>query len=47
MQGAYGGLVVILMYAAAEGAIEEQFELITQDNIFILTQTSQGILVQE
>lgn len=47
MQGAYGGLIVILMYAGFEAAIEEQFELITQDNLFILTQTSQGILVQE
>lgn len=47
MQGAYGGLIVILMYAAAEIAVEEQFELITQDNLFIFTQTSQGILVQE
>jgi hypothetical protein len=47
MQGAYGGLIVILMYAAGEGAIEEAFELITQNNIFIFTQTSQGILVTE
>lgn len=47
MQGAYGGLIIILIYGAAEGAIEQEFELITQDNLFILTQTSQGILVQE
>ncbi len=47
MQGAYGGLIVILMYAGLEGAVEEEFELITQDNLFIFTQTSQGILVQE
>ena len=47
MQGAYGGLIVILMYAGLEAAIEEQFELITQNNLFIFTQTSQGILVTE
>ena len=47
MQGVYGGLIIIIMYAAGEGAIEEQFELITDDNIFILTDLSQGIIVQE
>lgn len=47
MQGAYGGLVVIIAYAAAEAAKEEEFALITQDNIFILTQLSQEILTQE
>lgn len=43
MQGAYGGLIVIMMYAALEGAIEEEFALITDNNIFILTDLSQDI----
>lgn len=47
MQGAYGGLIIILMYGAGEGAVEQEFELLTQNNLDIFTQTSQGILVQE
>lgn len=47
MQGAYGGLIVIIMYAAAEAAIEEEFALITQNNLFILTQASEDILATE
>ncbi|CAB4128042.1 hypothetical protein UFOVP100_5 [uncultured Caudovirales phage] len=47
MQGAYGGLICILMYAGLEGAIEQEFELLTQNNLDIFTQTSQGILIQE
>lgn len=47
MQGAYGGLIVILMYAAGEAAIEEEFGLLTQNNLFILTQTSQIIEATE
>ena len=43
MQGAYGGLIVIIMYAGAQAAIEEEFALITQNNLFILTQSSQEI----
>jgi len=47
MQGAYGGLIVIIMYAGAQAAVEEEFELITDNNLFILTDSSQGIIVQE
>jgi hypothetical protein len=47
MQGAYGGLIVILMYAASEGAVETEFAIITQDNKFIMTQLSQDILATE
>jgi hypothetical protein len=47
MQGAYGGLICILMYGAGEAAIEEEFALITQDNLFILTDLSQDILATE
>jgi len=46
MNGVYGGLIVILMYAVAEQAADE-FGLITQSGVFINTQTSQNILVQE
>ena len=47
MQGAYGGLVCILMYAGLEAAVEEEFAIITQDNLFIMTQLSQDILATE
>ena len=47
MQGAYGGLIVILLYASGEGAIEQEFAIITQNNDFILTQASQDILATE
>jgi hypothetical protein len=47
MQGAYGGLIVIIMYAGAEAAQEQEFALITQDNLFILTQNSDEILATE
>jgi hypothetical protein len=42
----YGGLVVIMMYAAAEQAIEQEFALLTQSNLFIYTQLLQYILAQ-
>jgi hypothetical protein len=47
MQGAYGGLIIVIMYAIGEAVIEEEFSLITQDNKFILTQDSKEILAQE
>ncbi len=46
MQGAYGGLIIILLYGGGSFTPEEDF-LITQSNQDILTQTSQRILVQE
>ncbi len=46
MQGAYGGLIMIIVYGGG-GIPPEEFFLITQDNIDIMTQTSQRILVQE
>jgi hypothetical protein len=46
MQGAYGGLIMIIVYGG--GAMpSEEFFLITQDNLDIFTQTSNRILVQE
>lgn len=46
MQGAYGGLIMIIVYGGG-GIPPEEFFLITQDNLDILTQTSNRILVQE
>jgi len=46
MQGAYGGLIFILVIGGG-GNPPEEFFLITQDNIDILTQTSSRIFVQE
>ncbi len=47
MQGAYGGLICILMYGSGSGAVEEELALITQDNLFIFTQLSQEITATE
>lgn len=46
MQGAYGGLICILLYGVSE-AKEQDFAIITQDNLYILTELSQEILAQE
>ncbi len=46
MQGAYGGLIVIIMYAAAEAVVHELF-LITNTGSPILTNLGQEILVTE
>jgi hypothetical protein len=46
MQGAYGGLIMIIVYGGG-GIPPEEFFLITQSNLDILTQTSNRILVQE
>lgn len=47
MQGAYGGLVCILIYGIGQGGIEEEFALLTQNDLFILTDTSEEILATE
>jgi hypothetical protein len=47
MQGAYGGLIIVILYGSHSTAPEEEFFLITQDNLDIMTQTSERILVQE
>ena len=47
MQGAYGGLICILIYGIGVGAVEEEFALLTQDDLFILTQNSDEILATE
>lgn len=45
MQGAYGGLIMIILYGGGSQPPEE-FYLITQNNIDILTETSNRILVE-
>ena len=47
MNGVYGGLICIIWYGGTGGIIDNDFFLITQNNIDILTQASQNILVQE
>ena len=47
MNGAYGGLIIIIIYGSGNGIIDSDQFLITQDNKDILTQASQQILVQE
>lgn len=47
MQGAYGGLIIIILYGGGSIAPFEEDYLITQDNIDIMTQTSNRILVSE
>ena len=46
MQGVYGGLIIIILYGGGSTSPEE-FNLITQDNLDILTEDSEQILVQE
>ncbi len=46
MPGVYGGLIIILIYAAAQEA-EQAFYLITQNGEDILTSSGDRILVQE
>lgn len=45
MQGAYGGLIIVVIYATA--AVEQELYLITQDGDPILTSDNQKILVTE
>lgn len=49
MSGAYGGLIIIIMYATGIGDLfpTTTFQLITQNNLDITTQSSDGILAQE
>lgn len=46
MQGAYGGLVVIINYASIQQADEQEYTLLTEANVLILTESSQNILVE-
>jgi hypothetical protein len=47
MPGVYGGLIVILIYAASESVIDQELFLITQGGDPILTNLGQNILVTE
>ena len=47
MQGAYVRLVVVIMYSVNSASRDEEFSLVTQNDLFILTEASQRILVTE
>lgn len=47
MQGAYGGLVVILIYATAEGGAQDGFAILTESSLPILTESSEEILTEQ
>lgn len=46
MQGAYGGLIVVIWYGGGGSHVEEFF-LITHTNLDIMTQASQRILIHQ
>jgi len=46
MQGAYGGLIIVIDYAGGSSA-PEQFFLITHTNLDIMTHLSQRILIHK
>ena len=48
MQGAYGGLIVVLMYGLRSGGPDvEEFNLLTQNDLIITTQLSEELLATE
>lgn len=48
MQGAYGGLIVVLIYGLSSGGPDvEEFNLLTQNDLIITTQLSQELLATE
>lgn len=47
MQGAYGGLVIIINYASGIASEEEEFVILTENNIQILTEASQQLLTEQ
>jgi hypothetical protein len=46
MQGIYGGLIIIINYASGIESQEEDFALLTESSLDILTETSNRILVE-
>jgi hypothetical protein len=47
MQGAYGGLVIIINYGTGEGGAQDQNAILTEDSLPILTETSEEILTEQ
>lgn len=47
MQGAYGGLICVLIYGTFQSADEQEFSLLTQNDLDILTNLSDEILATE
>lgn len=46
MQGAYGGLVVIINYATGLPAKQDSTAILTEDDLPILTETSDELLTE-
>ena len=47
MQGAYGGLVVIINYAAGQSGTDDNFAILTESSLPILTESSDEILTEQ
>lgn len=47
MQGAYGGLVVILHYGVAHAGPPDSFAILTETGVPILTETSDELLTED
>lgn len=47
MQGAYGGLVVIINYASGKTGSQDDFAILTESSLPILTETSDEILTEQ
>lgn len=46
MQGAYGGLVIIIHYGTAHAGPPDSFAILTESDVPILTETSDEILTE-
>ena len=46
MQGAYGGLIIIILYGSGSSAPTDEFFLLTESGMDILTETLEPILVE-
>ena len=47
MQGAYGGLVIIIHYGTAHAGPHESFAIFTESGVPLLTETSEELLTEE
>jgi len=47
MQGAYGGLVVIMIYATGKSGSLDDFSILTESSLPILTETSDELLTEQ
>lgn len=47
MQGAYGGLVVIINYASGKSGAQDDFAILTESSLPILTESSDELLTEQ